>query len=307
MAVVSSPHRRTGRLPQLNYNKLTWKRTLWAYIFLLPNLIFVLVFAFIPTLVALYLSFNTWSILQPAEWVGLANYRELLEDEIFIRSIRNTFYFLGVITPVRLVIGLAVALLLNQALHFRSFFRTITFMPWITSGVVVASIWLWLYNPEFGILNYMLSELGFNGLFWYTDPEQAMPSLIIAALWRSVGWVVIIYLAGLQNVPQEYHEAAMIDGANSWQRLRHITLPLLRPTTLFILITTMIGSFEMFDLVFVMTGGGPINSTTVMAHQIYENAFTFLKMGYAASQAFVLFSIIMVITLISFKWLRSDY
>lgn len=298
---------RTRRRFHLRVSRLTWRRTVWAYLFLLPNLIFVLVFAFIPTIAALYLSFTKWTLLKPPVWIGLDNYRSLLHDDVFIRSIANTFYFLGVITPVRLVLGLAIALLLNQPIRLRSFFRTITFLPWISSGVVVASIWLWLYNPDFGILNFLLTKVGLHGLYWYTDPTQAMPSIIIAALWRSVGWVVIIYLAGLQNVPQELHEAAMIDGASSWRRFRDITLPLLRPTTLLVLITTMIGSFQMFDLIYVMTNGGPINATTVIALQIYDNAFTYLNMGYAASQAFVLFAVILLLSIVSLRWLRTDY
>ena len=286
---------------------VSWRRAKWAYIFLLPNLLLVFIFAFLPILAALYISFHEWSVLQPPRWVGFRNYLRIGGDETFLRSIWNTLYFLSVITPVRLVIGLLIALLLYEPLKLRCFFRTVTFMPWITSGVVVASIWLWLYNPEFGVLNYILSRLGMTGLYWYTDPVQAMPSIIIAGLWRSVGWVVIIYLAGLQGLPEEYYEAAQIDGASTWAQFRYITLPLLRPTTLLILITTMIGSFQMFDLVYVMTDGGPINSTTVMAHQIYHNAFTFLKMGYASAEAYVLFVIVLSLSLISFRWLRSDF
>ncbi len=281
------------------------KRALWAYLFLAPNFLFVFIFSFLPILFALFISFTKWTILQPPVWVGLDNYVRMFKDEVFVRSIFNTLYFLAVITPVRLFLGLFFAILLNQQIHFRNFFRTITFTPWITSGVVVASIWLLMYSPETGMLNYILKVFGLKSLYWLTDPGTAMPSIIIAGLWRSVGWVVIIYLAGLQGIPGEYYEAAQIDGANSLQQFRHITLPLLQPTTLLVLITTMIGSFQMFDLVFVMTDGGPLNSTTVMAHQIYQNAFLFLKMGYASAQSFLLFFFIVILSLLSFRIGRS--
>ena len=282
------------------------RRALWAYAFLTPNLIFIVLFSFVPMLIAFYLAFTKYSILQPPEWIGIGNFEHILHDRTFITSVRNTLYFLGVITPVRLFLGLAIAILLDQPLRFRAFFRTVVFLPWIASGVVVASIWTWLYNVDAGMLNYILSQLGLPRSLWLTGQETAMPSIIIAALWRSVGWVVVLYLAGLQSVPTEYYEAAQIDGAGTWQQFWYVTWPLLRPTTLLILVTTMIGSFQMFDLVYVMTSGGPLNATTVMAHQIYENAFTFLKMGYASAQALVLFAVVATLSIISFRWIRSD-
>ncbi len=287
-------------------NRLERRRALWAYLFLSPNLIFVFVFSFIPMLIAFYFALTKYSMLQPPEWVGLDNFERLLRDRKFMISVRNTLHFLGIITPLRLILGLAIAILLDQRLRFRAFFRTVVFLPWITSGVVVASIWSWLYNVDAGLLNYILRVLGLPTSYWLTHQASAMPSIIIAALWRSVGWVVVLYLAGLQGIPTVYYEAANIDGANAWQRFRYVTWPLLRPTTLLILVTTMIGSFQMFDLVYVMTSGGPLNATTVMAHQIYENAFTFLKMGYASAQALVLFAVVASLSVVSFRWIRSD-
>ncbi len=284
---------------------MEWRRARWAYLFLTPHLLFIVIFAFIPMLIAFYLAFTNYTVLQPPVWIGLKNFERILRDKTFLISIGNTLYFLGVTTPVRLFAGLGIALLLNQELRFRSFFRTVVFLPWIASGVVVASIWSWLYNADAGVLNYLLVKLGLPPSLWLTGQSTAMPSIIIAALWRSVGWVVVLYLAGLQGIPTEYYEAAQIDGASAWGRFRYITWPLLRPTTLLILITTMISSFQMFDLVYVMTSGGPQNATTVMAHQIYENGFTFLKMGYASAQAFVLFAVIAVLSVISFRWIRS--
>jgi multiple sugar transport system permease protein len=281
------------------------RRARWAYVFIAPHLLFILVFSFIPMLIAFYLAFTEYSVLQPPRWVGLDNFERIFRDRTFLISVRNTMYLLAVTTPVRLFLGLGIALLLNQQLRFRSFFRTVVFLPWIASGVVVASIWSWLYNVDAGVLNYLLLQFGLPRSLWLTSVDTAMPGIIIAALWRSTGWVVVLYLAGLQGIPAEYYEAAHIDGANAWQRLRHITWPLLQPTTLLILITTMIGSFQMFDLVYVMTSGGPRSATTVMAHQIYENAFTFLKMGYASAQAFVLFAVIAVLSFVSFRSARS--
>ncbi len=300
--VVRAAGRRVGR----SRGNTDWRRARWAYVFLAPQLLFVLVFSFVPIVAAFVISFTRWSLLQPPAWVGVSNYLQMFKDDLFVRSIGNTLYFLAVITPVRLVLGLAVALLVNQKLRLRNLFRTITFTPWITSGVVVASIWLLLYSPETGVLNYALRLIGLKGLYWLTDPTQSMPSVIIAALWRSVGWVVIIYLAGLQGIPNDFYEAAQIDGAGPRALFRHITLPLLQPTTLLVLITTMIGSFQMFDLVYVMTGGGPLNSTTVMAHQIYLNGFLYLKMGYASAQSFLLFALVVGLSLITFRWLQPS-
>ena len=285
---------------------LGWRQAKWAYLFLAPNLIFVGIFSFLPMLIALYFTFTRYSILQAPVWAGLQNYAAMLKDSVFQRSIANTLYFLAVITPVRLLLGLAVAILLNQKLALRSFFRTVTFLPWITSGVVVSSVFLLLYNPDAGILNYLLKLIGFKGSFWLTDPSTSMPSIIIAGLWRSVGWVVILYLAGLQGIPEQYYEAAKIDGASDWAQFVYVTFPILRPTTLLILITTMIASFQMFDLVYVMPSGGPLNSTTVIALQIYQNAFLYLKMGYAAAQAYVLFAIVALLSVVTFRGLRSE-
>jgi len=285
---------------------LGWRQAKAAYTFLSPNLLFVVVFSFLPMVAALCFGFTRYSILQMPAWVGLQNYATMLKDDIFQRSIINTLYFVLVLTPVRLALGLLVAVLLNQKLALRNFFRTVTFVPWITSGVVVSSIFLLLYNPEVGILNYVMRLVGLPPSYWLTDPKTAMPSIIIAALWRSVGWVVILYLAGLQGIPEQYYEAAKIDGAGDWAQFWHITLPSLRPTTLLILVTTMINTFQMFDLVYVMTSGGPMNSTTVMALEIYHNAFLYLKMGYASAQSYVLFAIVAILSYFSFRGFGSD-
>jgi len=278
----------------------------WAYIFLTPNLLFVFLFSFVPVAIALYLSLTRYSILKPPHFLGLANYVAIFRDSVFVRSIGNTVYFLAVVTPVRLILGLVIAILLNQKLVLRNFFRTVVFLPWITSGVVVASIFSWLYDPDVGALNFFLQAAGLRSLYWLTGVTTAMPSIMIAALWRSVGWVVVLYLAGLQGIPLEYYEAARIDGASWWRQLTSVTLPCLRPTTLLIVVTTMIGSFQMFDLVFVMTDGGPLNATTVMAYEIYQNAFSFLKMGYASAESYVLFAIVALLSFVSFRWLRAD-
>lgn len=285
---------------------LGWREAKAAYSFLAANLLFVVVFSFIPMVVALYLSFTRYSILKPPVWQGVQNYLTMLNDDIFKRSIANTLYFVLVITPVRLALGLVIAVLLNQKLRLRSFFRTVTFVPWITSGVVVSSIFLLLFAPEGGILNHILRLMGLPPSYWLTDPKTSMPSIILAALWRSVGWVVILYLAGLQGISEQYYEAAKIDGAGEWAQFWSITLPSLRPTTLLILVTTMISTFQMFDLVFVMTVGGPMNSTTVMALEIYNNAFLYLKMGYAAAQSYILFIIVAVLSFFSFRGFRED-
>ncbi len=277
-----------------------------AYIFLIPVMLLFLVLAIIPMFAALYLSFTRYNVFRPAQWIGWENYRSLLEEEIFIQSIKNTIYYVVGTVPASMIIALALALLLNRKIRGRIVYRTIYFLPTIISMVAVSMIWMWLFNSQSGLLNKYIVKLGIAPQDWLGDPRLAMPSIIVMSIWKGLGYNVVIYLAGLQGIPEYLYEAATIDGANEWGYFRHITLPLLKPTTLFILVISCIGAFQVFEQIYIMTQGGPINSTTTMVHQIYQHAFQFLEMGYASAMSFILFGAILILSLINMRVLGSD-
>ena len=275
-----------------------------AYLFLAPGLIIFSLFTVFALIFAFYLTFHEWSIIEPEKpFVGLDNYARLAEDETFLRSVLNTFYFTGASVPLGMAIGLGIALLLNQAIRARSLFRAIFFLPQVTPFVVVAIIWKWLYNGDFGLINYYLIELGIirEPLLWLSDQDLAMPAVVLMSVWASVGFSMVIYLAGLQGVPEELLEAARVDGANAFQRFRHVTIPQLAPTTLFLAVMGVIGSLQVFTQIFIMTRGGPVERTTTMVYYIYQAAFKFFDMGYASTLAFALFAITLVFTIIQLR------
>lgn len=291
----SEPETRKKFLKNLFYKEYTW-----AIVLLLPNLIGFLLFTLWPVLASFLLSFTEWDLLQPMKFVGIQNYINLFQDEIFIKVFGNTLYFTIVSVPIGIVISLLLAVALNQGLRGIKFYRAAYFLPVISSMVAVAVIWQWIYNPEYGVLNYFLSVFGIEGPSWLTSTKWAMPAVIVTSIWKNVGFNMLIFLAGLQAIPESYYEAADIDGATWLKKFRHITIPLLSPTTFFVSVMSVIGSFQVFDSVFLMTQGGPARSTSVMVHYIYENAFQFFKMGYASAMSYVLFFIIAIITLIQF-------
>jgi multiple sugar transport system permease protein len=210
--------------------------------------------------------------------------------------------------PLNLISGLAVALLLNTKVRGQAFFRTMFYIPVVTPLVVAAIIWKWVYQGDYGLLNYYLLQLGIieEKIYWLADPNLALPALILMGIWGGTGATMVIYLAGLQSIPEDFYDAAKVDGANSWQRLFYITIPLLRPTTFFLLITGIIGAFQIFTEVYIMTNGGPLNRTSTIGYYLYVNAFRELDMGYATAMAFVLFAMIFVFTLIQWKYTRGD-
>jgi ABC-type sugar transport system permease subunit len=258
-------------------------------LFLLPV---VATFAFvriIPTLAAFYLSFTDYSGLESPAWVGLDNYRAVLGDEVFRRALVNTLvYTMGVIIP-SVLIGLGIAILLNGRLLLRGLFRTLFFLPVVVSFVSIAMIWSYLLNPQFGVINWMLSFIGLPRIAWLDNSSTAMPTLIAIGVWKNLGYTAVIYLAGLQGIPPELHESARVDGASAWQRFRDITWPLLRPVTVFLAMMTGIIAFQAFDHILVLTAGGPANATTTVVLESYRNAFQFLRFGYASAMAFLLF------------------
>lgn len=276
----------------------------WAAVFLTPNFMGFLVFTLFAVLASFGLSFTSWDLLGPVRWTGLANYRELLGDETFVKVFWNTLKFTLTSVPVGVTISLLLAVALDQKIPGVKVCRAAYFLPVISSSVAVAIVWQWVYNPEFGILNYILGLFGIKGPAWLTNTRWAMPAVIIASIWKDLGFNMMLFLAGLQGIPDTYYEASEIDGANWWARFRHITIPLLSPTTFFVMVTSVISSFQVFDLIFVMTGGGPARSTSVLVHYLYQNAFQYFRMGYASAIAYVLFFLVLIITFIQLAYSR---
>ncbi len=280
------------------------RRALVAAAFLAPSLLPLLLFTLGPMAASLVISLLRWDLLRPPQWKGLGNYALLLADPDFHAAVGHTVYFILGYLPLAFIGGLAIALALNQRLRGVSIFRTIYFLPVVTSWVVVAFMWKWLLNPQSGLVNYALSLVGIHGPGWWTDPAWSMPSVILASAWKDLGFVMVILLAGLQAIPDDYYEAAAVDGAGRWARFRHITLPLLTPASFFVVVITLINSFQVFDQIWVMTGGGPVDSTSVIVLQIVQNAFSYGRVGYASAMSWVLFAAILVITLVQLQLQR---
>ena len=281
-----------------SYNK---KEVLWGYAFITPILIGFIVFMLYPLLASLYLSLTNSDGITPPKFIGLDNYVNLFKDNDFIQSLKVTVYYVVGTVPIGALLSLLFALLLNQKVRFMTFYRTAYFLPVITSMVAVATVWKWLYNTDYGLINGFLAKLGLFEPPWLANELWAMPSVMIMSIWKGIGFNMVIFLAGLQGISPSMYEAAKIDGANSFQRFIYITVPLLRHTTFFVIIMSIIGSFQVFDQIFVMTNGGPANSTSVIVYYIYQNAFIFFKQGYASAMAYILFGIIFIATLIQMK------
>lgn len=278
-----------------------------AYFFLAPALGAIFVFFFLPVIAAFVMSFTDLDIyalgdLSKTRFIELRNYLSLFEDPLFWTALKNTFYFVVVAGPLSIAVSLGAAMLLNSKLvRFKSLFRLAYFIPVVTTLVAVAIVWRFIYHPRFGILNYFLGFFGIDPIDWLGSPTWAMPAIILMAVWKNFGYNMIIFIAGLQNIPEYLYEAAVIEGANSFQKFRWITLPLLAPTTLFVSIITMIGFFQLFAEPYIMTQGGPLNSTLSIVQYMYQEGFRWWNMGYSAAIAFVLFFIIFIGTIIQFK------
>jgi multiple sugar transport system permease protein len=281
-----------------------------GWFFLAPALILIGGFFFLPVVAAFVLSFTDFDIysiasLDNARFVGARNYTQLLETPLFWTALKNTFYFALVGGPLTIAVSLGAALLVNAPLvRFKSFFRTIYFVPFVTTLAAIAIVWRYLYHTRYGLLNFGLGKVGIGPIDWLGDPNWAMPAIILMAVWKNFGYNMLIFIAGLQSIPEELYEAARIDGATALQRFRHVTLPQLGPTLLFVAVITMIGYFQLFVEPYVMTAGGPLRSTTSVVLLMYEEGFRWWRMGFAAAIAFVLFVVILVATLIQFRLQR---
>lgn len=288
------------------------KKTRAPYFFIAPALILLFLFALIPILVAFAISFTDMSLVGLADWskinfVALENYKNIISDSVFLQSIKNTLFYVVIGVPLVIVVSLGLALMINFGKNkLFSIFRMIFYTPAITNVVAVAVVFSYLYNPSFGILNYILSLFHISPVPWLTDPTIAKLSLIILGVWRAIGTNMLIFLAALQGIPKELYEAASLDGAPKKQQLFYITIPSLRFSTFFVTVTTLIGWLQFFEEPFVMTNGGPLDSTTSVALFVYRNGFQLSKFGYAAAGSFILFTAIIVVTLVQFRIQRRN-
>jgi len=291
-----------SRGKQLSNELYKLQRKVAPYGFILPGTAFYLMVTIMPMFMGLWMSLHRWNILRARQtFIGLANYATVLTNPVFWQALKNTLIYTVGVVPVQIGLALIVALLLNAEIRGRTMFRLLYYLPVVTPLSIAAVIWQWIYHPQMGLLNAALSTFGVAPRNWLGDPQIAMLSVIIVAIWAGLGYKMVIFLAALQGIPESYYEAAMIDGANRLDLFRHITLPLLRPTMLYVFITSLIGSFQVFGLVNVLTGGGPLDATNVLVMHIYRRAFSDYQFGEASAMSFVLFAIILLFTLVQWK------
>ena len=276
------------------------------YLYILPNMILFITFMIIPIFMTFYYGTVKWNGLGTPKFIGLENYLYIFKDKVFLKSIFNTFYYAIATVPLLMVLALFFAVLLNNHIPLRGLIRSAVYAPAVVSTVVVGTVFTWIFQDQLGLINYILTSLGGTAIKWNNDPRFAMIMLILATVWKKTGYNMVIYLAGLQGIPTELLEAATIDGANTWQKFRYITIPLLKNTHMFVMITCMINAFRSFDLVYTMTQGGPLNSTKTMVMYVYEQAFNKNYYGRAAAAGVVLFVFMVILTLIRFKIEKED-
>jgi len=306
MTTTEAP-RRDAAPPQTKLPRrrsaLRRRNALIGWSFILPNFIGFGFLTLLPVLILFYMAFTNWNVFGKADWVGAANFQRLLGDGSFHIAFWNTIYYSVLHIPLTIVVSLGLALLLNNKLRGVAFFRTAAFFPYITSIVAIALVWNLLFSPEYGPINEILRGIGIaNPPGWLTSSDWAMPAVAIVSTWRDMGYYMILFLAGLQTVPRELYEAARMDGANAWERFVNVTMPCLRPTTFFVTVMLTIKSFKIFDLILVMTQGGPGQSTLVISQFIYRKGFEENQFGYASAAAVALFFLCILVTIIQFIW-----
>jgi multiple sugar transport system permease protein len=277
-----------------------------ALLFLSPTLIIFSTFILFPVFFSFYLSFQKWNIFSgDASFVGLDNYLRMFQSAEFWQVLKNTLiYSIGTI-PINMALALWIAYLLNKKLAGKKLLRTIFFAPVIISPVAAALIWRWMYDPNFGLVNFFVESVGLDPVNWLNEPTAAMFALIIMSVWKTFGINMVLFSAGLQGIPENYYEAAELDGAGKWAKFWNITIPMLAPTTFFIMIMSMISSFQVFDIVYVLTSGGPLGSTKVLVFYVYEYAFKFFEMGYASAISYFLFALLFLLTMLQIKYMKS--
>jgi len=287
---------------RLQPRTLAGKRTVVGYIFISPFILGFFLWFLGPMLTAVWLTFTNWNMISPPQFIGIGNLRQLFNDKLFLQALKVTTNYTIISVPLGLVLGFMLALLMNTKVRGISLFRTIYYLPSIVPAVANAVLWAWILNSEFGLLNVVLRSVGLPKIRWLQEPEWALPALILMSLW-GLGGGMVIYLAGLQGIPDVFYEAAEIDGAGRWDKLWHVTIPLMSPVIFFNLVMGIIGSFQVFTAGYLVTNGGPQNATLFYVLYLYRNGFQYLNMGYAATLAWVLFFIILTLTLLIFKYI----
>lgn len=277
-----------------------------AYLFILVPVSLLLIFGIFPILMGLYFSFTDYNIIEPANWIGFANFQKIFQDEFFFVSLRNTLVYTFLYVPLGLIVALGTAILLNKKVKVTNLFRTFFYLPVLCSTVATATIWYWLLNPQYGLLNQLLRLIGIDGPAWLYSSNWAMTAIVIMSVWMTFGGNMMIFLAGLQGINPALYEAADIEGASSWQKFRHITWPQLSKTTFLVTTQLIIGAFQVFDQAYMLTKGGPGNSTITLVYYIYNKGFGGLEMGYASALSFILFLIIFVFSLANMKLTNKE-
>lgn len=273
----------------------------------MPALLMLFLFVAAPTIIAFFLSFTDYSILGKPRFVGIQNYRFALHDNVFRKALFNTAYYAILYVPIKVILSFLIALALTQSfINYKKTFMIFFYLPVLTSMTASSMIWLWIYQPDMGILNGILSALHLPRSQWIYGKSTVIPSISTITIWKDFGYDVVIFVAGLSGIPKELYDAAKVDGAHGWSMVKNITLPLLKTTSLFVIVTSIIASFQVFTAIYIMTQGGPENASTTVVHQIYLNAFSYLKMGRASAMSFVLFVIILFFSLIQFKIIRVE-
>lgn len=276
------------------------------YLYILPNMILFLTFMIIPIFMSFYYSTVKWNGLGDPKFIGLENYLYIFTDDVFIKSMFNTVYYSAVTVPILMVLSLLFAVLLNNKIPLRGLIRSSIYAPAVVSTVVVGTVFIWIFQDQLGLINYIITLLGGEGINWQNDTRFAMVMIIVATIWQKTGYNMVIYLAGLQGIPTELMEAATIDGATTWQKFRYVTLPLLKNTHMFVIITSLINSFRSFDLIYTMTQGGPLNATKTIVMYVYEQAFQKNYYGRAAAAGVVLFVLMVAFTVVQMKAKKED-
>ena len=277
-----------------------------AYLFVLPYVVYFLAFVAYPLIFSLVLMFHRWNIVTPMEWIGLKNFIRMFDDPLVLRSFLNTLIFLAIHIPLQIVVALSFAMLLNSRVHFRSFFRAVYFTPVVVSGVVVTILWQQMYSFDNGVFNAILGSVGIDKIPWLVDPAIAMPSIAVMATWKNVGIYIVLFLVGLQHIPTELYEAAEIDGGSKYNAFRHVTIPMLNPTIIGVIVLSTIGGFSLFIEPYVLTGGGPMQSTLSAMLYIYNQAFYFGHMGYAATLGIMFALVILAVVVVQRKVIEAE-
>lgn len=301
---MSTPHTMTRR-PSHAFSPARRAETLTAWALVLPALVGFIAFYALPALRALEISLTDWNLLKPAHFVGLDNYKQMLSDGKFWNGMKLSAYYVVLNIPTQMVLGLFLAVAMDR-LTRSLFVKSIVLLPYLLSNVLVALIWLWMLDPVMGLVNHGLEAAGFDRQPFFGGMNQAMLTVAAVNIWRHMGLVAMLFLAGLQNIPRHLYEAAALEGANEWQMFWRITLPLLRPVMVFVLVTSVTGSFQIFDTIAITTNGGPLDSTRVIVHYIVQNAFSFYKMGYASAMSMTLCLLMVAYTLVQMRIMRAN-